>query len=100
MKKQVDGTDVIGIGEGVSILSKNLRFNVELSIREVQVVLSTAGNIEFYRLHESDSRYGIVFDVLSVFYTSLRRRNGENVEFAFDTFAASRALYRSRRFRT
>ena len=87
MKKQVDGSDVIGVLQRVSILSKNLRFNVELSIREVQVVLSTAGNIEFYRLSESDRRYRIVFDVLSVFYTSLRRRNGKNVEFAFDTFA-------------
>ena len=41
MKKQIVGSDIIGILQRVSILSKNLRFNVELSISEVQVVLST-----------------------------------------------------------
>ena len=35
MKKQVDGSDIIGVGEGISILSKNLSFDVELSIREI-----------------------------------------------------------------
>ena len=79
MKKQVNRSDVIGVGEGISILSENLRFNVELSIREIQVILSTAGNVEFDRLSESDRRYRTIFDVLSVFYTSLRRGYGENI---------------------
>ena len=64
MKKQVDRSDVIGVGEGISILSENLRFNVELSICEIQVILSTAGNVEFDRLSESDRRDRTIFDVL------------------------------------
>src|SRR3954464_2003159 len=90
MQKMVDGCNMLSVIYCLIVIPDNLSSYKELSVGQVDIVLSTSTNHKFYRYSIGDTRYWIILDPSTTLNARLSRRNGKQVQFAFCTLTRMR----------
>ena len=90
MQEQIDRTDVMSVIDCCIISLNDFRSYVQLSVSQIDIVLSAATDYKFDRHAVGQTRDRVIFYPTTALDASLSRWNSKQVQFAFSAFARVR----------